>query len=115
MGGQGLGAGDRTGAGVFRAPRKAWVEVIFITGRKESDRPGTEKNLRAAGFSDYAAPLLKPNGTTIPTQKFKSETRHRFRSEGRVVIANVGDQENDLAGGLSERMFKMPGLSSRTK
>ena len=91
------------------------MEVIFITGRKESDRPGTEKNLRAAGFGGYTALLLKPNGAKMTTEQFKTETRRKLQAEGRVIIANVGDQESDLAGGFSERTFKVPGPFYRTQ
>lgn len=100
---------------LFRAARAAGVEVIFVTGRKESDRPGTEKNLRAAGFGDYATLLLKPNGAKMTTEQFKTETRRKLQSEGRVIIANVGDQESDLAGGFAERTFKVPGPFYLTK
>ena len=100
---------------LFRAARAAGVEVIFITGRKESDRPGTEKNLRAAGFGDYAALVLKPNAAKMTTEQFKTETRRQFQSGGRVIIANVGDQASDLAGGFAERTFKVPGPFYQTK
>ena len=100
---------------LFRAARAAGVEVIFVTGRKESDRPGTEKNLRAAGFGGYTALLLKPNGAKMTTEQFKTETRRKLQSEGRVIIANVGDQDSDLAGGFSDRTFKVPGPFYLTK
>ncbi len=100
---------------LFRAARRAGVEVIFITGRKESDRPGTEKNLRAAGFGDYEGLWLKPNGAKITTERFKTETRRKLQAEGRTIIANVGDQESDLAGGFAERKFKVPGPFYQTK
>jgi predicted secreted acid phosphatase len=93
---------------VFQLARKAGVEVVFITGRRERDRPGTEKNLRATGLGDYAALLLKPNDSADTTEKFKTETRRRLTAEGRVIIANVGDQDSDLAGGFAERTFKLP-------
>ena len=99
----------------FQAARKAGVEVFFITGRKESDRPGTEKNLRAAGFGDYAELVLKPNGAKVTTEQFKTETRRQLQAEGRVIIANIGDQESDLAGGFAERTFKVPGPFYQTK
>ena len=99
----------------FQAARKAGVEVFFITGRKESDRPGTEKNLRAAGFGDYAGLVLKPNGAKVTTEQFKTETRRKLQAEGRVIIANIGDQDSDLAGGSSERTFKVPGPFYQTK
>lgn len=99
----------------FQAARKAGVEVIFITGRKESDRPGTEKNLRATGFGDYVSLWLKPNGAKMTAAQFKTETRRKLQAEGRVIIANIGDQESDLAGGFSERTFKVPGPFYQTQ
>lgn len=100
---------------LFRAARAAGVEVIFITGRRESDRSGSEKNLRAAGFGDYAALWLKPNGANSSTEQFKTETRRRIEAEGRTIVANVGDQASDLAGGFSERTYKVPGPFYHTK
>lgn len=99
----------------YKAARAAGVEVVFITGRKESDRPGTEKNLKAAGMGDYAGLWLKPNDAKITTQLFKTETRRKLQAEGRVIIANLGDQESDLAGGFAERTFKLPGPFYQTK
>jgi acid phosphatase len=99
----------------YKAARAADVEVVFITGRKESDRPGTEKNLKAAGMGDYAGLWLKPNDGKMTTEQFKTETRRRLQVEGRVIIANLGDQESDLAGGFAERTFKLPGPFYQTK
>jgi predicted secreted acid phosphatase len=99
----------------FRAARVAGVEVIFITGRRESDRSGSEKNLRAAGFGDYAALWLKPNGANSSTEQFKTETRRRSEAEGRPIVANIGDQASDLAGGFSERTYRVPGPFYQTK
>ena len=99
----------------YKAARAAGLEVVFITGRKESDRPGTEKNLKAAGMGDYAGVWLKPNDAKITTQQFKTETRRKLQAEGRVIIANLGDQESDLAGGFAERTFKLPGPFYQTK
>jgi len=85
----------------FHAPRALGVEVIFITGRRERDRRGTEKNLRAEGFGDYAALWFKPDSAKITTEQFKAETRKKIQAAGHVIIANVGDQESDLAGSFA--------------
>jgi predicted secreted acid phosphatase len=100
---------------LFQAARKADVEVVFITGRKESDRPGTEKNLRAAGFGDYASLWLKPNGAKLTTEKFKTETRRKIEAAGKVIIINVGDQISDVTGGFSEQAIKLPGPFYQTQ
>lgn len=93
---------------VYRTARRLGLEVVFITGRGENDRIGTEKNLRAIGCGDYAALLCQPDGTKESTGLFKAATRARLEAEGRVIVANLGDQESDLAGGHAERTFKLP-------
>lgn len=99
----------------FQAARSLGLEVIFITGRRERDRPGTEKNLRAEGFGDYTALWFKPNSAKITTEQFKTETRKKIQAAGHVIIANMGDQESDLAGGFAERTFKLPAPFYQTK
>lgn len=93
---------------VYRTARRLGIDVVFLTGRSESDRGGTEKNLRAIGCGDYAALLCQPDLTKESTGKFKAATRARLEAEGRVIIANIGDQDSDLAGGHAEKTFKLP-------
>jgi predicted secreted acid phosphatase len=93
---------------VYRTARRLGVEVVFLTGRGEQDRPGTEKNLRAIGCADYAILLCKPDEGKETTAVFKRAARMRLTAEGRVVVANIGDQESDLAGGYAEKTFKLP-------
>lgn len=95
-------------ARVYRAARQAGVAVFYLTGRKESDRPGTEENLRRAGLADYAALHCKPNGDKGTTQAFKTARRREIEAQGYTIIANLGDQFSDLAGGHAEHTFKLP-------
>ena len=95
---------------VFIAARRLGVAVFFITGREEPrDRSGTEKNLRAEGMGDYVWLLMAPPGGAKPdSATFKTATRAALEREGWTIIANVGDQASDLAGGHAERAFKLP-------
>lgn len=93
---------------VYRAARRLGIDVVFITGRRESDRPGTEKNLRAIGCGDYVVLLCKPNNSKEKTGAFKTAARARLEAEGRRIIANLGDQLSDLEGGHAEKTFKLP-------
>ncbi len=93
---------------VFETARRLDVTVFFITGRKESDLPGTEKNLAAAGFGDYHVLLCKPANYPGPTAQFKASERHRLEKAGWTIIANIGDQQSDLDGGAAEKTFKLP-------
>lgn len=92
----------------YRAARRRGVEVIFITGRRERDRAGTEKNLRAIGCADHAVLVCKPDASKETAAAYKTAVRARLEAEGRSIIANLGDQESDLAGGHAERTFKLP-------
>lgn len=85
------------------------VDVIFITGRKESDRAGTERNLREVGYETWSKIIFKPTtDVTLTMAGFKTDTRRKLTQEGYVIIANVGDQHSDLVGGYAEKTFKLP-------
>lgn len=93
---------------VFRVARGLRVEVIFISGRREKDRAGTEKNLRAVGVGDYRTLILKADDSKETTAAFKTAARQRLAKEGFTIIANIGDQQSDLDGGFAEKTFKLP-------
>lgn len=96
---------------LHRAARARGVAVLFLTGRKAPrERAGTEANLRRAGLADYAALRLAeaadaryPDAATR-----KAAARAAWVAEGWTIIATIGDQESDLAGGHAERAFKLP-------
>jgi predicted secreted acid phosphatase len=93
---------------IYRTARQKGVEVVFITGRSERARAGTERNLRAIDCADYVALIFKPEEDKGTTAAFKTAVRQKLTTEGRTIIANVGDQESDLSGGFAERTFKLP-------
>ena len=94
---------------VYRAARRRGVDVVFITGRTERFRAATERNLRAIDCADYAALICKPENAKGTSAAFKTAEREKLTRAGRTIIANIGDQQSDLAGGFAERTFKLPG------
>ena len=88
---------------------KQGVAVFFVTGRIESDRRATIKNLKQAGYHDWAGLYLKPNNYNQPSIiPFKSQTRAAISKLGYTIIASIGDQQSDLTGGYAEKTFKLP-------
>ena len=86
--------------------RELGVAVFFITGRPESQRDATERNLRAAGYDGFAGLAMVPDGQRFASAAdFKAPRRAAIEAEGYTIIANVGDQPSDLAGGHAEREF----------
>jgi predicted secreted acid phosphatase len=94
---------------LFQLAEKDHVAVFFITGRTESLRSPTVKNLDSAGYYAYNGLFLKPdnykNASVVP---FKSETRKAIEAKGYDIVLSVGDQESDISGGFEDRGFKLP-------
>ncbi len=93
---------------VYRTARRLGIDVVYITGRTERDRPATERNLRAIDCADYVELVCKPVAPKQLSAAFKTAERERLTRAGYTIIANIGDQESDLVGGFSERTFKLP-------
>ncbi len=93
---------------VYRRTRELGVAVIYITGRPERFRAATQKNLEAVGCADYAEFICRPNDSKETSAACKSAARAKLEAAGYVIIANIGDQESDLAGGHAEKTFKLP-------
>ncbi|HTW61614.1 MAG TPA: HAD family acid phosphatase [Terracidiphilus sp.] len=74
------------------------VPVFFITGRPDSERDATERNLRAQGFI-WQQLTLRPASTKGETViQFKSGARAQIAAQGYKIVLNVGDQWSDLKG-----------------
>jgi predicted secreted acid phosphatase len=85
------------------------IDVFFISGRKETDRASTERNLRDVGYETWTKIFFKPTtDIMLTTAGFKIDVRRQLTKEGYVIVANVGDQNSDLVGGYAERIFKLP-------
>ena len=91
---------------LYRRARAAGISVFAITGRPAGIETQTRQNLNSAGYTDLAGIFFKPGGA--PVVPFKSGQRAALEGQGYRIVANVGDQESDLAGGHADRSFKLP-------
>jgi predicted secreted acid phosphatase len=94
---------------LYRKAKLLDVAVFFITGRPENQRRPTVRNLRAAGYDTYKQLIMPPNGAKFASAAdFKAPQRAEIEQAGYTIIANVGDQPSDLAGGHAEKTFLLP-------
>ena len=93
---------------LYQAARQHHVAVFFITGRHEGERAVTEKNLKAAGFATWDGLTLRPAHDNRTVIEYKSGERAKIAEAGYTIIVNAGDQHSDLAGGYTERAYKLP-------
>ena len=97
--------------GLYNAAKARSVAVFFITGRYDDPvlRAATEENLRKVGYRDWNELFLRPRSTEgSPVAEYKKVTRAGIEAAGYTIIANVGDQDSDLADGYAEKAFKVP-------
>jgi predicted secreted acid phosphatase len=96
---------------LFNAAKAAGVAVFFVTGRRSTaeEIAATEGNLRKAGYDGWAGIYLRPaESYESSVAIYKSAARAKIEAQGFRIIANVGDQQSDLALGHAERSFKLP-------
>lgn len=94
---------------IFRQTKAVKAAVFFITGRPESQRAATEKNLKETGYNGYERLYLVPDGAKFGSATdFKAPIRAEIEKAGYRIIANIGDQPSDLFGGHAEKMFLLP-------
>lgn len=95
---------------VYREARRRGVAVIFLTGRSDpAEKKGTLLNLEREGMSEYLRIFFKTKQDTAPTAaERKVKRRAEMEAAGWTIIASVGDQMSDFAGGHTERGFKLP-------
>jgi predicted secreted acid phosphatase len=94
---------------LFKQARALGIDVFFITGRDETQRAATTRNLRAAGYAGYSAIYMPAKGAHYASAAdYKAPQRQKIEAAGYTIIANVGDQPSDLAGGHAERTFLLP-------
>ncbi len=94
---------------VFTTARDRGAAIFFLTGRNETQRAATERNLQDVGYTGYTELLMEPVGSHyVSAMDFKAPERERIAQRGYTIIANLGDQPSDLDGGFSERTYLLP-------
>jgi acid phosphatase len=84
---------------LYKEAQKLGVSIFFITGRPETQRAVTERNLTEQGYANWQKLILRPASmATESTTVFKSAMRAQIVGEGYKLVVNVGDQWSDLNG-----------------
>jgi acid phosphatase len=95
---------------LFKEAQRLGVSVLFLTGRPESQRAATERNLRSQGFDNWEELILRqPAQQNLSALKYKSAVRAEKVAQGYRIVLNVGDQWSDLRSDpVAEYSVKYP-------
>ncbi len=92
---------------LYRDAQARGVAIFFITARPPLIELATELNLRRVGYTSWSGLSFKGDLTASNTD-YKTGQRVIVEQSGYTIIANVGDQLSDLAGGYAERTYRLP-------
>lgn len=92
---------------LYRLAFRRDVKVFLITGRPEGIRDLTEEHLDREGFAKRHTLYMAEESNDSAADE-KTAARKRIVRRGFRIIANLGDQESDLAGGFAQRRYKLP-------
>jgi predicted secreted acid phosphatase len=85
------------------------IAVFFVTGRRDNMNKATVKNLKDTGFANWSGLYFRPKGDQQPSViPYKTQARTQIEEAGYTIIASIGDQDSDLAGGHAAKTFKLP-------
>ncbi len=91
---------------LYNEAQKLGVSVFFITGRADSERDATERNLREQGYQNWRQLYLRtPAQASQPTQAYKSAARAAVIAQGYTIVLSVGDQWSDEKGEPQAEFF----------
>ncbi len=83
------------------------ASVFFVTGRLKFEDQLTRSNLTKVGYQ-YAGVYETDFFDLFNLQKYKTVSRTDIEAKGYTIVANIGNNDSDLAGGHAERTFKLP-------
>ncbi len=101
---------------IDQGPSCTRVDVFFVTGRREIEHnhempsAWTLRNLDLAGYGAVERDHLymRDPASTGSAANHKIPARADIERKGFTIIADIGDQKSDLAGGHAEMTFKVP-------
>jgi len=89
---------------------KTGYDVIFITGRHDTQDAATVLNLQRQNITGYAQLITRtPAEYSMTATQYKSQRRQSFQNSGAYnIVGCIGDQLSDCVGGYAGYIMKLP-------
>ncbi|MBT2384599.1 HAD family acid phosphatase [Streptomyces sp. ISL-11] len=82
--------------------------IFFVTARPGLVEPATSYNLRRVGYPVSGLYVRRLPDLFQDVSAYKTAKRAEIEANGYRIIANIGNNTTDLAGGHADRTFKLP-------
>lgn len=97
--------------GLYQALQAERIPLVLLGGGSESLREAWVSCLQSNGITGWQAFILRgPESSGLTVAEFKARERARIEAAGQRVVASIGDQVSDMAGGHLVRGFLLPNL-----
>jgi len=84
---------------LYKEAQRLGVSIFIITGRLESQRPATERDLHQHGYDGWQQLAMHPDVHGSETiGQFKATVRGQIAASGYTLALSVGDMWSDLKG-----------------
>ncbi|QQS35889.1 MAG: HAD family acid phosphatase [Ignavibacteriales bacterium] len=88
---------------------KKGFRIIFLTGRRDYQYQPTYDNLLSAGYTTFDTLITRSQSEyKLPAGQYKTQVRASLVNKGYTIVANFGDQQNDVDGANSGIAVKLP-------
>lgn len=85
------------------------INIVFLTGRNQKFYNVTLRNLRQQGYTKFDTVICRnKQELRLTAAKYKEIERQKIAKKGYKIIASIGDQWSDLAGGYTGIRIKLP-------
>jgi len=84
------------------------IPIVLISGREATLKEETLTCLAKDGYPAPSAMYLRNPDQKQPAAELKAEYRAQIEKQGNVIVANIGDQQADIAGGHQRKAFLVP-------
>ena len=84
------------------------IPIVLISGREATLKEETLTCLAKDGYPAPSAMYLRNPDQKQPAAELKAEYRAQIEKQGNVIVANIGYQQADIAGGHQRKAFLVP-------
>ena len=85
------------------------LRIALVSAGPEANRSAVTRCLRAEGISGWDILVMRgKENADLSVGEFKAEVRQGLQEKGLRIVASVGDQVSDMAGGHLKRGFLLP-------
>lgn len=93
----------------YNVAKNKHLAIFLLTGRNIYEKKATIINLQRTGYTQWTQLILaKVTSNPKSYAAYRISIRKQITKQGYTIIADIGDQDSDIAGPNTGKCFKIP-------